>query len=131
MVIVERQEFESMVSRAVSRLPKPYQDKIENIAFIVEDTPTEEQRRKLELSNHQTLFGLYEGLPLPQRQGSLKIFPDKITIYQLPIQSAVNSIEELYDQIARTVWHEVAHYFGLDHQMIDELNNKSKAKKAP
>jgi predicted Zn-dependent protease with MMP-like domain len=129
MVVVDRDNFESMVARAVAKMPDAYRNKIDNIAFIVEDLPSEEQRVKLKLSNHQTLFGLYEGVPLPQRQGSLKIMPDKITIYQLPIQSAVNSIEELYDQVARTVWHEVAHYFGLDHQMIDDLNSKSKKTK--
>ena len=76
----------------------------------------------MKLLNNQTLFGLYEGVPLPQRQGSLKVMPDKITIYQIPIQSVAHDINSLYDQIARTVWHEVAHYFGLDHDMIDKLN---------
>jgi predicted Zn-dependent protease with MMP-like domain len=126
MLSVDRQNFESMVSKAVDNLPKVYRDKIDNIAFIVEDMPTPEQRIKLKLANDQTLFGLYEGVPLTQRQGSLKIMPDKITIYQLPIESVVSDIAGLYDQIARTVWHEVAHYFGLDHNMIDKLNNKTK-----
>ena len=118
-----------MVSKAVENLPKIYRDKIDNIAFIVEDIPTPEQRVKLELASNQTLFGLYEGIPLPQRQGSLKVIPDKITIFQLPIESVVNDMAGLYDQVARTVWHEVAHYFGLDHDMIDKLNNKSKKTK--
>jgi len=126
MFIVDRTTFESLVSRGVENLPKIYRDKINNIAFIVEDLPSQQQRVQLELANNQTLFGLYEGVPLPQRQGSLKIIPDKITIFQLPIQSSVDNMEQLYDQVARTVWHEVAHYFGLDHEMIDKLNNRSK-----
>ena len=123
---MDRGTFESLVTKAVDNLPEVYRQKIDNIAFIVEDLPSPEQRVKLELANNQTLFGLYEGVPLPQRQGSLKVMPDKITIYQLPIQYSVNDLPGLYDQVARTIWHEVAHYFGLDHQMIDKLNNKSK-----
>ncbi len=123
---MDRGTFESLVTKAVDNLPEVYRQKIDNIAFIVEDLPSPEQRVKLELANNQTLFGLYEGVPLPQRQGSLKVIPDKITIYQLPIQYSVNDLPGLYDQVARTIWHEVAHYFGLDHQMIDKLNNKSK-----
>jgi predicted Zn-dependent protease with MMP-like domain len=129
MFTVDRKTFESLVSKGVENLPKIYREKINNIAFIVEDLPSQQQRVQLELANNQTLFGLYEGVPLPQRQGSLKIIPDKITIFQLPIESSVNNIEQLYDQVARTVWHEVAHYFGLDHEMIDKLNNKSKKTK--
>jgi predicted Zn-dependent protease with MMP-like domain len=126
MFVVDRDTFESLVNKAVDNLPKIYRQKIDNIAFIVEEIPTAEQRVKLKLLNNQTLFGLYEGVPLPQRQGSLKVMPDKITIYQIPIQSVAHDINSLYDQIARTVWHEVAHYFGLDHDMIDKLNQKSK-----
>lgn len=128
MFIVSREDFESLVSKSVLNLPQIYRQKIDNIAFIVEDIPSLEQRVKLELSNNQTLFGLYEGVPLTMRQGSLKIIPDKITIFQKPIESYANNLEELYDQIARTVWHEVAHYFGLDHEMIDKLNKKEKDK---
>jgi len=124
MFIVDLDTFESLVTKSVENLPEIYRQKIDNIAFIVEEVPSAEQRVKLELANNQTLFGLYEGVPLPQRQGSLKVIPDKITIFQIPIQSSVNNLAELYDAVARTVWHEVAHYFGLDHQMIDRLNNK-------
>jgi predicted Zn-dependent protease with MMP-like domain len=124
MFVVDRATFESIVTKAVDHLPEIYRQKIDNIAFIVEDIPTPEQRVKLDLANNQTLFGLYEGVPLPQRQGSMKIMPDKITLYQIPIQSVVSNMEQLYDQVARTVWHEVAHYFGLDHNMIEKLNKK-------
>ena len=126
MYVVDKGTFEAFVTKAVDNLPKIYRQNIDNIAFIVEDIPTAEQRIQLKLQNNQTLFGLYEGVPLPQRQGSLKVMPDKITIYQDPIQSSVNDMVSLYDQIARTIWHEVAHYFGLDHQMIDNLNKKPK-----
>jgi predicted Zn-dependent protease with MMP-like domain len=124
MFVVDRSTFESMVSKAVDNLPKIYREKIDNIAFIVEDIPSPEQRVKLELADNQTLFGLYEGVPLPQRQGSLKVMPDKITLFQIPLQSSVNDLPGLYNQVGKTVWHEVAHYFGLDHQMIDKLNDK-------
>ncbi len=125
MHIVSNSIFESLVTKAVDNLPEAYRQKVDNVAFIVEDNPSPEQRIKLELADNQTLFGLYEGVPLPERQGSLKIMPDKITIFKSPIESSVNDLPGLYDAIARTVWHEVAHYFGLDHKMIDRLNNLS------
>jgi predicted Zn-dependent protease with MMP-like domain len=126
MFIVDKQSFKSLITKAIANLPKVYRDKLDNVAFIVEDYPSAEQRVQLELLDNQTLFGLYEGVPLTKRQGSLKIIPDKITLFQGPLQSVANNIEELYDRVGRTIWHEVAHYFGLDHQMIDKLNDQEK-----
>jgi predicted Zn-dependent protease with MMP-like domain len=67
------------------------------------------------------LFGLYEGVPLPQRFGTTKLLPDKITLFKLPLLRYSRDLEELRDRVAKTVWHEVAHYFGLDHRRIHEL----------
>lgn len=124
MYVVPRDKFEELVNEAIAKLPEIYRDKLQNVAFIVEEDPSDLQRVNLKLADNQTLFGLYEGVPLSQRQGSLKILPDKISLFQNPIQSSVSNSRDLYDRIARTVWHEVAHYFGLDHHQIDELNKK-------
>jgi predicted Zn-dependent protease with MMP-like domain len=124
MISISRDEFEDLVDRAVHTLPSTYVKQITNIAFIVEDYPSLEQRHKLMLRPYQSLYGLYEGVPLPERQGRTKLIPDKITIFQKVIESSCNSMDDLYKLIGNTVWHEVAHYFGLDHEMIRNLENK-------
>ena len=117
-------EFEQIVARAIDNVPEPYRSRINNVAFLVEDEPSEQQRLNLGLRPEQTLFGLYEGVPLPQRGGSLKILPDKITIFKQPILCACSTVEEVKEQVGKTIWHEVAHYFGLDHNLIHKLENK-------
>lgn len=117
-------DFDKYLSEAIDSIPSPYDKHLQNVAFLVEDFPTEEQRRKLNLYPNETLFGLYEGVPLPQRGGSLKLLPDKITIFKMPLLATSHSPQELRQNIGHTVWHEVAHYYGLDHQRIHELDSK-------
>jgi predicted Zn-dependent protease with MMP-like domain len=121
---LSEQEFEKYLTEAIDAIPKPYSDHLQNVAFILEDYPTQEQRVKLNLYPNETLFGLYEGVPLPSRGGGLKLLPDKITIFKYPLLAASRSREELRENIGHTVWHEVAHYYGLDHKKIHELDNK-------
>jgi len=128
MIKVSRQEFEELVNKVVAQLPKDYLARIKNVAFIVDDIPSEEQRRKLLLRSDQTLFGLYEGVPLSERQGYEKMLPDKITIFQKPLEYSSENINDLFKNIGKTVWHEVAHYFGLNHDQIRALENKEKTK---
>lgn len=120
------EEFEKYLADAINAIPKPYSDHLENVAFILEDDPTPQQRLKLNLYPNETLFGLYEGVPLPQRGGVLKLLPDKITIFKNPLQMASQDEKMLRTNIGRTVWHEVAHYYGLDHKRIHELENRLK-----
>jgi len=124
MFKISDEEFQDIINTSITSLPKAYVDRLENVAFIIEDYPSEEQRKQLELRNDQTLFGLYEGVPLSRRQGTTKLLPDKITIFKNPIESMSSSLAELRTQIAKTVWHEVAHYYGLNHDQINKLNNK-------
>jgi len=117
-------EFEEFLSEAIDSIPPPYDSHLQNVAFIVEDFPTEDQRRQLNLYPNETLYGLYEGVPLPRRNGTLKLLPDKITIFKMPLLAASYSKEQLRRNIGHTVWHEVAHYYGLDHKRIHELDSK-------
>lgn len=119
---LDEKDFKTYLAEAIDSIPKPYSDRLQNVAFILEDEPTAEQRRKLRLNPHQTLFGLYEGVPLPGRQGVTKLLPDKITIFRNPLLVASRDEQQLRDNIGHTVWHEVAHYFGLDHERIDKLD---------
>lgn len=124
MIDLSREDFEKYLQEAIERIPEPYKARIENVAFILEDEPTPEQRRKLNLYPNETLFGLYEGVPLPQRGGALKLLPDKITIFKNPLLAASGTPQQLRHNLGHTIWHEVAHYFGLDHRRIHQLDSK-------
>lgn len=128
MIKVKAQQFQNFVTQAIDAIPELYQEHLQNVAFIVEDRPTNEQRKKLKLKDNDLLFGLYEGVPLPGRSGQTKILPDKITIFKKDIETASQNLDDLRNRVANTVWHEVAHYYGLDHLKIHELENPNKEK---
>lgn len=126
MLDISDAEFEQLTAQAIDSLPKQYTDNLNNVAIIMEHDPSEEQRQKLHLVNGVTLYGLYEGIPLTARGGNYSlVLPDKITIFKNPIVASSHTLEELQAQIKRTVWHEIAHHYGLDHKRIHELENKS------
>lgn len=125
VINVSDEEYQQFVADGIDAIPPLYQKYLQNVAFIVEDEPTHEQRIKLNLYPNETLFGLYEGVPLTGRQGTAKLLPDKITIFKGPMLAAANSKEELKELVRHTIWHEVAHYYGLDHKRIHELENKN------
>ena len=125
VVYTSHEEFEQIVADAIDSIPKKYAERLHNIAFVTEDIPTPEQRRKLQLHDGQTLFGLYEGIPLTKRgAGYNLVLPDKITIFKLPMEAKSLTLNELKEEVHHTVWHEVAHYFGLDHDRIHKLEDK-------
>lgn len=120
MHIVTDKEFDDMIASAMDELPKQMA-RVENMAILVEDQPSPEQRTQLHMHDGTLLFGLYEGVPLPQRGGANKLFPDKITLFKEPLQLVSHSSAELHKNIKHTLWHELAHYYGLDHKRIYEL----------
>jgi len=120
MFSVSQEDFETFVGEALDALPERYQKNLDNLVIVVEDLPTPEQREKLRLHDGMTLFGLYEGIPLTQRGNNYSfVLPDKITVFKRPTEASVTTLDELKEQIRHTVWHEVAHYYGLDHHDID------------
>lgn len=126
MLEISDEQFSAMIAEVMDELPREHMDAVKNVAIVYSDEPTPEQRDKLRLRNDQSLFGLYEGVPLAKRQGATSLIPDKITIFKLPMLMYVNSYEELRAQVKHTVWHEIAHYFGLDHPAIHALEDKWK-----
>jgi predicted Zn-dependent protease with MMP-like domain len=118
---VNDQQFEDLMNEGLAELLKVHVKSLKNVALIVEDFPSDAQRVKLKLSGYQTLLGLYEGVPLSQRQGSQKILPDKITLFKKPLEARADSAADLKEQIKHTLWHEIAHYYGLDHKAISAL----------
>ena len=120
-------DFDSIVSEAIDNIPEQYQKKIKDVVFKTEPEPTQEQREKLGLRRCDALFGLYEGVPLTKRNGAThSIVPDVITIFEHPMTDIYTDEKGLKQQVYETVWHEVAHYFGLDHKMIDDAKKSVK-----
>ena len=122
------EEFSKMIGQALDELPEKYTSELDNVLITYEDEPSSEQRLKLKLACNQSLFGLYEGIPKTRRgNGFSGQLPDKITIFKLPIYHFSGANEERFKaQVKHTLWHEVAHYFGLDHDRIHELENKAR-----
>lgn len=108
----------------MDELPQKYIRGLQNVAIIYADDPTPEQVVKMKLDSHHILLGLYEGIPLTQRGGNYTfVLPDKITLFKNSILAVVHNEAELFEQIKRTLWHEIAHYYGLNHRRIDELQS--------
>ncbi len=126
MDIPTDEEFSKMMAQALDELPEKYTSKLGNVFITYEDEPTGDQRGKLKLACNQTLFGLYEGIPLTKRgNGFSGQLPDKITLFKLPLFYYSQGDEKNFKaQIKHTLWHEIAHYFGLDHDRIHELEQK-------
>lgn len=121
MIEVSEEKFQELINHALEELPGEHVKNIENVAILYEDFPTPRQREELALRNDQTLLGLYEGIPLSQRQGMTRILPDKITLFRGPLCMRANTEDELKEEIKHTLWHEIAHYYGLDHKQIRNL----------
>jgi predicted Zn-dependent protease with MMP-like domain len=117
MIEVTDAEFEEMIGKSMDALADKMAN-VRNVAIILEDEPSEAQRVQLQLRGNETLFGLYEGVPLPGRQGASKTLPDKITLFKIPLSSYAQDRHHLQEEIHHTLWHELAHYFGLNHEDI-------------
>lgn len=121
MIQVSDEEFQKLIDQALTELPGEHVKNIKNVAILYEERPTPDQREQLQLRHDQTLLGLYEGTPLSQRQGMTRLLPDKITLFKEPLSYQANSPDQLKEEIKHTLWHEIAHYYGLDHKRIREL----------
>lgn len=123
---MDRSRFESLVAEAVNSLPVEFCTRLENIDVVVEDEPSRRQLSKLEKKRGETLLGLYEGVPLTQRsQNYGLVTPDKITIFQKPIEAICRNDAEIITEIHQVVQHEIAHHFGISDARLGQLE-KSK-----
>jgi predicted Zn-dependent protease with MMP-like domain len=119
---ISDEEFSKLIANSIDELPAKYTSKLNNVLITYEDDPTTDQRNKLNLRCNQTLFGLYEGVPLTARgAGYNLVLPDKITIFKNPMLHATFDEDSLKAQVKHTLWHEIAHYFGLNHDRIHEI----------
>lgn len=117
-----KQTFEALVAEALDSLPPDIQKKLDNVEVVVEWRPSPAHLRRLGLGSRDTLFGLYEGVPLTDRTtGYNLVLPDKITIFRQPIEAHCRSDEQVRQAVRRTVLHELAHHFGISDQRLREL----------
>jgi predicted Zn-dependent protease with MMP-like domain len=121
VIEVTDEQSDEMINQALESLPGEHVKQIANVAILRQDNPTEEQKIKLELRDDQLLYGLYEGVPLSERQGQTRIFPDKITLFKHQLAMYATSIGDLQEKIRHTLWHEIGHYYGLNHDQIHKL----------
>ena len=117
-----RARFERLVEEALRDIPKRFRDAMANVAVIVEDEPPPHVLEDMDMDEDDELFGLYEGTPLPERGASYgNTLPDRISIYQIPIEESCANDEEVRVCVAETVIHEFGHYFGMSEEEIEEI----------
>ena len=120
-----RQRFTELVEEALRGIPERFRDAMKNVAVVIEDEPSQELLDDLEMDPDDTLFGLYQGTPLTEREATYgNVLPDRISIYQLPIEDACEDDEEIRMCVAETVIHEFGHYFGLSEEEIEAIEEK-------
>ena len=118
---IDDKEFEKITSEAIDAIPEKFIKGLNNVAIVIEDRPSREQVRK----SRGLLFGLYEGIPLTRRTNNYSgVVPDKITIFKEPILMVSRDYEDFVRRVKRTVWHEIAHYYGLGHSEIRRLESR-------
>jgi predicted Zn-dependent protease with MMP-like domain len=127
MQTINRAEFEKIVEAGIAAIPEKFLQKLDNVVIMVESEPTPEQAQKLHLHAGWTLFGLYEGVPQAARGDHYtSVVPDKITIFQKPIEAAAHSQAEMKKMVMQTVWHEIAHHFGMNEEEVRHAEQKRK-----
>ncbi|MYB23309.1 MAG: metallopeptidase family protein [Chloroflexi bacterium] len=118
---MRRSRFRRLVERALDEIPDELAGRMDNVVILVRNQPTEEELESVGLSSRETLLGLYVGRPLTSRGWYGETLPDRIMIYQQPIESICRSEDEVVEQVRETVLHEVAHHFGIDDDRLDEI----------
>ena len=120
-----RERFTKLVEEALQDIPTRFRDAMQNVAIVVEDEPSEELLDELEMEPDDDLFGLYQGTPLTERDSMYgNALPDRISIYQFPIEDACEDDEDIRVCVAETVIHEFGHYFGLSEEEIQEIEDQ-------
>ncbi len=118
-----RQDIRKEVARLIDRLPRRFRDQLRNVEFVVEARPSRELLLEEDLDPEEdTIYGLYQGIPLPERSSlDPPLLPDKITIFAEPLLEDFPDPEQLRQEIRLTLLHEIAHYFGMDEEEIEDL----------
>ena len=119
---MNRARFEALVDRALRKLPRRFRERMGNIAVVVEDWPDAQTLEEMGIEPPDTLYGLYRGIDITRRDSSYgNVLPDTIHIYQGPIEEDCVDEEDMVDLVREVVEHEVGHYFGLDDETMEGL----------
>ena len=118
---MRRSRFRRLVERALDEIPEQLAERMDNVVILLRNQPTTEELDSVGLSGRHTLLGLYVGQPLTNRGWYGETLPDRIMIYQQPIESICRSEDEVVEQVRETVLHEIAHHFGIDDDRLDEI----------
>ena len=122
------EEFEKIVEEGIGAIPKRFLEKLENVDICIEEEPTSCQLRKLRTKGRSLIFGLYEGIPQTKRRHYSQVLPDKITIFKKPIEKIARSEDDIKEIVKNTVWHEIAHHFGMDEKRVKEIEKNRRKK---
>ena len=123
MASISREQFQNLVLQALSDLPEDVRHSIQNVDVVVDDVASINQIAGTGIENAMDLLGLYEGIPLTERYGYDMVLPDKVTLFQKPIESICDTQEQMAEEISKTLIHEIAHHFGLDDDHLDRLGS--------
>jgi predicted Zn-dependent protease with MMP-like domain len=122
---VTRAAFERLVAEAIALIPRRFRQEMRNLAIVVEDHPSAELLRSMDMEPEDSLYGLYEGTPLPERTwGHGNVLPDRITLFQGPIEEDCEDEADFREVIGETLIHEVGHYFGLSEDEIQDIEER-------
>jgi len=113
--------FEALVDRAIASIPPPYSDALREVAIVIEDDPTDEQRVENGLDPDDSMYGLYEGVPRTDYAADWAASPNRITLFRVPLEEDFPNKRELEAEVRLTVLHELAHHLGIDDHRLDEL----------
>ena len=113
--------FESLVEVALASIPEPFASALDEVAIVIDDEPTADQRRENEIEDDDTLYGLYEGVPRTEWGADWAPIPNRITLFRLPLEEDFADPEDLADEVWITVIHELAHHLGIDDDRLHEL----------
>lgn len=120
-----REDFERLVAEAVTLIPARFRREMKNLALLVEDEPGDDLLAELEIEPPDSLYGLYSGTPLTERGWDFgNRLPDRITIFQRPIEEDCRNEDEMRKMIGETLIHEVGHYFGLSEEEIQDIEER-------
>ena len=122
---MNRTAFEKLVAEALATIPRRFRDAMSNLVIVVEDEPAPDLLDEMEIEPPDTLFGLYQGVPLTERHwGYGNMLPDRILLFQGPLEREADDDEDLVVGIGETLIHEVGHYFGLSEEEIQEIEER-------